>query len=234
MAYMMEFPGHLTKLGGETMEKNNNGKIVAIVALVVAVVALSVGFAAFADDLTINGQATAAAAADPFDDPTNGLAYDSTSNHCFYTGDVNETAISGASAGTASGDTWSGIDVPLSAAHPSVTCVAEVENKTSYTAYLTSIATNGGLSCADNSGSANASTNASNICAGATLDIDIGGDTLHVTNAQASNTNCNSTISSTNGTVTVTVTAAYNPSALTDEDVVITLPTITHSYSSTR
>ncbi|MBR7042306.1 MAG: hypothetical protein IKI04_02270 [Bacilli bacterium] len=217
------------------MEKNNNGKVVAIVALVVAVVALSVGFAAFADDLTIAGQATARAGADPFDDPTNGLEYDSTSPKCFYTGDVNETAITGADAGTASGDTWSGIDVPLTSDHHSVTCTATVVNNTSYTAYLTAIAANRGLQCTDNSGSANASTNAANICAGASLDISIGNDTLTVTNAQASITsNLTSSISSGGGTVTVTVEASYNPNALTDEDVVISLPTITHSYSSTR
>ena len=71
MAYMMGFPEHLTKLGGETMEKNNSGKMVAIVALIVAVVALSVGFAAFADDLYINGTATASASGNAFDDLVN-------------------------------------------------------------------------------------------------------------------------------------------------------------------
>ena len=46
--------------------ENKSGKIIAIVALAIAVVALSVGFAAFADQLTISGTATVEKAADAF------------------------------------------------------------------------------------------------------------------------------------------------------------------------
>ncbi len=214
------------------MEKNN-GKIIAIVALVVAVVALSVGFAAFADTLTIDGQATAESQANPFDDSTNGLAYKSGSAKCFVTGDANETAIAGADAGTASGDTWSGISVPLTATNPSVTCTAVVENKTSYTAYLRNIYTTAGLTCG--SSGANATTNANNVCAGASVEVQIGSvaaDKITITNAQTSNTGTTGSIAATNGTATVTVKITYNPEALTDEDVTITLPTISHDYAS--
>ena len=216
------------------MEKNN-GKIIAIVALVVAVVALSIGFAAFADQLTIDGQAKAAAQADPFDDSTNGLAYLSTSPKCYVTGDNNKTSITGANVGTASGDAWSGISVPLNATNPSVTCEAVVENKTSYTAYLTGISSNKGLECS--STGANATTNASNVCAGAQVVVKVGdnaADTLTITNASNSNTSTAGSIAASTGTATVTVTISYDSSALTDEDVTITLPTITHSYSSAR
>lgn len=214
------------------MEKNN-GKIIAIVALVVAVVALSVGFAAFADQLTIDGQATAESQANPFDDPTNGLAYQESSAKCYYTGDSSKTAIAGADAGTASGDAWSGIDVPLTSEHPSVTCEAIVENKTSYTAYLRNIFTTKGLTCT--SEGANATTNASNVCAGASAEVQIGtvaADKITITNAQTSNTGTTGQIAATNGTATVTVKITYDPAALTDEDVTITLPTIKHDYAS--
>ena len=211
------------------MEKNN-GKVVAIVALVVAVVALSVGFAAFSDTLTIDGNANVAAAANPFDDTTNGLAYSSTAPKCYATGDSNQTAIG--TPGTASGDTWSGISVPLNSTTDSVTCVATVLNKTSYTAYLRSISASAGLSCA--STGANATTNANNVCSGAQVVVNIGGTdslTINGTTKPADATGTSS-LAPTDGTATVTVTISYNKNALTDEDVTITLPTITHTYSS--
>ncbi len=217
------------------MEKNNNSKVIAVVALVVAVVALSVGFAAFADQLTISGNATAAAAADPFDDSTNGLAYLSTSPKCYVTGDTDQTAITGANVGTATGDTWSGISVPLTATNPSVTCTATVENKTSYTAYLTGISTTTGLTCS--SSGTNGTTNANNVCSGASVEVQVGSvstDKITVTNAAANNNSTSGSIAPTSGTATVTVKITYDPTALTDEDVIITLPTITHSYSSAR
>ncbi len=210
------------------MEKNN-GKVVAIVALVVAVVALSVGFAAFSDSLTIDGNANVSAAANPFDDATNGLAYSSTAPKCYATGDSNQTPIG--TPGTASGDTWSGISVPLNSTTDSVTCVATVLNSTSYTAYLRTIAASAGLSCA--STGANATTNASNVCSGATVGVNIGGDTLTISGStKPADVTGTSSLAASGGTATVTVTISYNKAALTDEDVTITLPTITHTYSS--
>ena len=107
------------------MEKNN-GKVIAIVALFVAVVALSIGFAAFTDTLTINGTATVKKADDAFE---SNFAYDSTSEEaCTLTGG---TALESGTynAGTSSDDTWTGISVPLTMTNPSVTCTAKVKNK---------------------------------------------------------------------------------------------------------
>ena len=214
------------------MEKNN-GKLIAIIALVVAVVALSVGFAAFTDSLNITGSAKAAAQSNPFDDGTNGLNYRANTNACVFTG-TETSAISGTySAGNLSDDSWTGISVPLTAEHSSVTCTATIENKTSYTAYLTSLGANGGVSCS--STGANATTNANNVCATVNVVVQIGtGDANKLTfgNTQPSaNTSTTSSIAAS-GTQDVTVTISYSPSALTDEDVTITLPTITHDYSS--
>ena len=217
------------------MEKNN-GKIIAIVALVVAVVALSVGFAAFADQLTIDGNATAKMGDNPFDanGTAAGLNYKSTTAECHDTENSSTNVITtGYSTGEASGDTWSGISVPLTATNPSVTCTAVVENKTSYTAYLRNIYTTAGLTCG--SSGANATTNANNVCAGASVEVQIGSvaaDKITITNAQTSNTGTTGSIAATNGTATVTVKITYNPEALTDEDVTITLPTISHDYAS--
>ena len=85
------------------MEKKSNGKVIAIFALAIAVLALSVGFAAFTDDLTIDGNATASASGNAFDDTSNnGLNYKSATGKCYLTGDNNKTAIAGANAGNLS------------------------------------------------------------------------------------------------------------------------------------
>ena len=217
------------------MEKNNNGKMVAIVALVVAVVALSVGFAAFADDLTIDGTATVESK-NEFDDDTatNGLHYRANSNKCYLTNDNTKAAIDGANVGTLSTDAWSGISMPLGDSANSITCEAVVENLTSYKAYLTSLAANGGLTCT--SSGANKTSNETNVCGATTLTVkvgDVAGDTITVTNAAVTNSSTQGEIAATSGTALVTVTVAYT-GAQTDENVTITLPTITHHYSSAR
>ena len=222
--------------------ENKNGKVIAIAALVVAVVALSVGFAAFADTLTINGTATAKAGSNPFDTNSTdaGLNYKVNTAECHSTADSSVNVISGSySAGTASGDSWSGISVPLTTDVPSVTCTAVVENATSYVAYLRSIGANGGVSCS--STGANASANASSVCATVNVVAQFGSvqtDSITFGTTQpATKTDTTGSIaannSTANGESTVTVTISYTPSnVVADEDVTITLPTISHDYSS--
>ena len=218
------------------MEKNNNGKMIAIVALVVAVVALSVGFAAFADDLYINGTAMVEANGNAFD-ATAGtdLRYQANSNKCYLTSDTSKTAIAGADVGTLTEDVWDGIELPLGSSATSITCEAIVENNSAYIAYLKSLAASGGLSCS--STGANATANETNVCGATTLTVAIGSDNISVTNAAVTNSSTSGSIAaksgSTPGTATVLVTVAYT-GAITDEDVTITLPTITHHYSSTN
>ena len=125
------------------MEKNNS-KIIAVFALVVAVIALSVGFAAFADDLTISGSATLEKN-DIFDE---NVKYTSATQSCEY--DNGDNAITtGYSAGTLSDDSWTGISVPLQNVEgkKKVTCTAQIENGSPYDAWLKSIATTTGLTC---------------------------------------------------------------------------------------
>ena len=220
------------------MEKNN-GKIIAVVALIVAVVALSVGFAAFADQLTIDGNATVKQGANAFDDATNGLAYLSSSPSCVITGTQTSVATSPYSQGTATGDSWSGISVPLTHANPSVTCTATVENRTAYTAYLRGITSNTGVTCS--STGADAATNTSDVCGAITVDVTVGSvitDTIQITETAASKNDTTGSIAAmsenTPGTATVTVVIAYDNNVVPDGDVVVTLPTITHSYSSAQ
>ncbi len=207
--------------------------------MVVAVVALSVGFAAFADDLTIDGTATVNASGNAFD-ATAGtdLRYRANSAKCYLTSDTTKTAVSGAVVGTLTEDAWSGISLPLGSTANSITCEAIVENNSSYTAYLKSLAANGGLACV--SSGDNASVNEAAICKTAepwtttltvTIDSDnSASDTITVHNAAVTNSSTTGSIAA-NSTATVTVTVAYTGATI-DDDVTITLPTITHHYSS--
>lgn len=220
------------------MEKNNNGKVVAIVALVVAVVALSVGFAAFADQLLINGTAVAKVSNNnPFDNATTGgLRYRANSQGCTKTGDTSVNVITGDySAGTLNDDSWTGINVPLTEDVPSVTCTATIENLSSYTAWLKSIGADSGVRCASTGN--NASTNASNVCSTVNVTVQIGSvanDKLEITTTQPATNSSTTGSIAPSGTAEAKVTISYTPTAVYDEDVTITLPTITHDYSSVQ
>ena len=221
------------------MEKNN-GKVIAIVALLVGVVALSVGFAAFADTLTINGTATAKQSGNPFDEEANnGLNYKTATGKCYLTSDANKAALAGANAGNlVSGggngvDEWTGISVDLGNAAKDVTCEAVVENKSDYKAFLTELSTAAGLSC--ESSGANKTVNETNVCAATTVTASVNDgshtDTIEITNAAATSATKTVELEGKTGTATVTVRINY-AGATTDEDTTITLPTISHKYSS--
>lgn len=221
------------------MEKNNNGKVVAIVALVVAVVALSVGFAAFADQLLINGTAVAKVSNNnPFDNATTGgLRYKANTQKCTKTGDTTVNVIStGYSAGTLNDDSWTGINVPLTEDIPSVTCTATIENLSSYKAWLKSIGADSGVGCT--SSGSNATANASSVCSTVNVTVQIGsvaGDTLSIGTTQPTANSSTTGAIEPNQEATATVTISYTPAnAVYDEDVTITLPTITHDYSSVQ
>lgn len=222
------------------MEKKSNGKVIAVFALAIAVLALSVGFAAFTDDLTIDGNATASASGNAFDDESNnGLNYKSATGKCYLTGDTNKAAIAGANAGNLSSgggdgvDTWSGITVDLGATAKDVTCEAVVENKSAYKAFLTELSTAAGLTCT--SSGANKDSNEANVCGQTTVTVSINdgthADSMSITNAAAASATKTVEIPASSGEATVTVQIDYN-GATTDADTTIALPTIHHKYSS--
>ena len=225
--------------------ENNNGKVIAIIALVVAVIALSIGFAAFADDLTIEGNAVLEKT-EAFDAY---VQYVSASPECHYEGGSSDDAITtGYSHGTASGDTWSGISVPLKneTGYKKVICVAQVENASAYDAYLTSIATTAGLTCAAQDASNDPVTNLSDVCGTNNANVKVTvkiGDTESTTDyAEIQNAAVNQSITSGNkidkktgdtaDTTNVYVIFEYLGSAEPDGNVLITLPTVTHHYST--
>ncbi len=216
------------------MEKSN-AKVYAVIALVVAVVALSIGFAAFSATLTIENASATVKANDEFSANVN---YVSGSPKCYYTGDTNKTAVTNAVAGTASGKTWTGVSVPLTAGHYSVTCEAEILNESNYIAYLKSISANGSLTCASVGSGDSAATNISTICNNTTATVSLDSKPAEVatfTNGTNSAfTSTTSSIAASTGTDTVYLTIAYAGSVAADGDITVTIPTISLLYKTAQ
>ncbi len=209
------------------MEKSN-GKIVAVVALVIAVVSLSVGFAAFAATLTVSSSANVTAVNDFTGNVNYTNGYTVT---CKYTG--TETDAEGATVGTASGKTWTGISIPLSAEHKSVTCTAQVHNESTYTAYLKQISIANTLSCAATGSGDAAATNVSTFCPTVSATLAVGSDSATFTSTNSTAVNGTGSIA-TNGYATVTLTVSYTGTVTPDGDIGITIPTISHLYSTSN
>lgn len=136
------------------MEKERGAKIIAIVALLIAVVGLTVGYAAYSSTLTINGNANV--------DPASWKV-----NFGYKTGDSLTGTINGHAtentAPTLADTTISGFDVTLKAPGDSVTYNFLIKNSGTLNARLANF-TMGTLTCAPNEGSSISPENATKLC----------------------------------------------------------------------
>ena len=136
------------------MEKERGAKIIAIVALLIAVVGLTVGYAAYSSTLTINGTATV----DPaswkvnFDYKTGDSLTGTTTGHATET-----------TAPTLADTTISGFDVTLKAPGDSVTYNFLIKNSGTLNAELANF-TMGTLTCAPNASSSISQEDATKLC----------------------------------------------------------------------
>jgi len=212
------------------MEKNNS-KIIAVAALVVAVIGLSIGFAAFAATLTIENISATMAADNQF---TANVNYKSVAPTCYVTG--TSASISGSyNAGTASAKQWTGISVPLTMSQKSVTCEAQIENSSAYRAALDSISIGGTFTCQSvaASGTDGYATNATTICDGTRVTVTTSGASAVFTNASHDAvTGITGSSIATSSSATVQVTIEYTGTVAADGDVAITVPTISLNYKS--
>lgn len=117
------------------MEKNRSSKIIAVVALVVAVFGLTLGFAAFSNTLTISSSAYVSPSSENF------KVNFSTSSSTSATGTVSGSATGSATAeaATLAATTVSGIKANLTAPGETVSYTFYVRNTGEYDAYLNSI-----------------------------------------------------------------------------------------------
>ena len=136
------------------MEKERGAKIIAIVALLIAVVGLTVGYAAYSSTLTINGTANV--------DPASWKV-----NFGYKTGDSLTGTIKGhateTTAPTLADTTISGFDVTLTAPGDSVTYNFLIKNSGTLNAKLANF-TMGTLTCAPNASSSISPEDATKLC----------------------------------------------------------------------
>ena len=129
------------------MERDRSSKIIAIIALFVAVVGLSLGFAAFTQNLTISPAADVAA------DDSNFIVDFSTSQDSIVTGTVEPTlspeeeGAPTAENATISSTTITGISAHFTKDNQSVTYDFYVRNNGKIPAYLNAIDFGDGASC---------------------------------------------------------------------------------------
>lgn len=136
------------------MEKERGAKVIAIVALLIAVVGLTVGYAAYSSTLTINGTANV--------DPASWKV-----NFGYKTGDSLTGTIKGhateTTAPTLADTTISGFDVTLKAPGDSVTYNFLIKNSGTLNAKLANF-TMGTLTCAPNASSSISQEDATRLC----------------------------------------------------------------------
>lgn len=136
------------------MEKERGAKIIAVIALLVAVAGLTIGYAAYSSTLTINGTATV----DPADWNVK-FAYTSGDRLIAEkTGNATETT-----APTLTDTAVSGFDVVLNAPGDSITYKFSVKNAGTLNATLGTF-TMGTLSCAPNTSSTISQEDATTLC----------------------------------------------------------------------
>ena len=118
------------------MEKNKSSKIIAVVALVVAVFGLTLGFAAFSNTLTISSSAYVSPSDENFK-----VAFSTSLTDANVTGTIAGTPTGAATAedATVSGTTVSGIKANLTSPGESVSYTFYVHNSGEYEAFLNSI-----------------------------------------------------------------------------------------------
>ncbi len=212
------------------MEKNSY-KVITVLSLVIAVVALAVGFASYSATLTIENATATATASNSF---TPNVQYKQGTLSC------KRGATDVQSAGSLNDLThatiWTGASVTLTGPGDSITCEATVENKSTFVAYLKSITIAApGLTCQP-------------VASGVTLqNLTAACDSIDLTVTEGSASATADTTGSVNASSvsgvsiaagaeqTVSFTVAYPAnSPVTDGDFTITIPTITFVYDSAQ
>lgn len=213
------------------MKMTKNSKIVLLVLLVLVVVGTSIGFASFSKTFTIStSNATVAQATDPF---ATGLY--------MTVADSNNGTVSDLGGGTSKGVTWSGLTGTINDSTRTITYTAQMNNASTYIAYLNSVVSSGNLVCTAVNTTQTNQTLVDNCCSALTLTLEVNGYTGTITKTSginASNLNngtykVDAVSAGVNGTapVKLTLTLASN-ATLPDGDFVVTIPAITFGYTS--
>ncbi len=210
---------------------SRNKKLVTIVALVVAIIGLGIGFAAFATNLKVDSGAKVTPSASAFK-----VKFSGTTLNC------NTKTGSGAATATGTigtdGLSITGLAVTLTKPGDSVTCTGTITAEGDYTAYLTGITTSK-LTCSAASGTFGSLGSAA--CSSIKATFSVGTAVATATTASSSNaaTLGESLKLTKTGTTfnshTLTVKIEYLSSGkATDEAMNITIPKTTLVYQTVK
>lgn len=180
--------------GGEIMEKERGSKVIAIVALLIAVVGLSIGFAAYSSTLVISNTSATVGAANETDFnvifSTSGTADDTTIANL-----VTSASISGGAQAvlkettsdftpSMDGTTISGLSAKFTEPGQSVTYKIYAHNTGKFVAYLNSL-TIGEKTCTANEGTTQSFVD--QVCPSITMSVQVGKDAETTTSLNSIN-----------------------------------------------
>ena len=204
------------------MRNSNGSKYIVIMALLISVVALSIGFAALSSTLTIKSSATV----------TNTTGFDvrlSSSKTAVATNSITPT-VSGATATAATissgaSNQISGISVTFTAPGQTATYTLAAYNNGIFTGYLNAIAF-GTKTCTPGTGTTQSYVDSA--CNGITMSVKVGSTTYSSSN---NNISSHSLATGTGEDVIVTISYATG-SAVADGDFTVDFGTTTLTYGS--
>ena len=211
------------------MGENKGYKILAVIALVLGVVGVTLGYAAFSNTLTISSTASVTPDASTFNVDF------SSSSTAVQTNDITPTLsanVVGFTATNATIDntnspTISNLKATFTEPGQSATYTFYAYNAGEYIAYLKSIVFSGTKTCTAKTGTTQSLVDSA--CNGITLNVKVGSEAATTTSV-ASVSNHALAI---NGAEEITVVISYaNGSAVADGDFDVTLPSIVLTYNS--
>lgn len=214
------------------MEKDKSSKVIAIVALLVAVVGLSVGFAAFSSTLTISSNANVTPNADTFKVvfSSNGTTLTEENVTGVATGDASATAAT--INNSAANPTITGLSATFTEPGQSVTYTFYAHNKGEYDAYLKSVTyanvTDETSSKVCTPGSDTTASLVTNACDDISVKVNVGSTN---TTASTADITGHSLLKTAFETVTVTIEYATNGDRA-DGDFTVAFGDISLVYSS--
>ena len=214
--------------------KENSNKIIAIVALVVAVIALAVGFATYTATLTISAH-DVTVGSDTF---SPNVIYKAGTIDC----STVSTGATVVSAGSFTDDvTWDGVEISLAEPGDYATCTATVINNSTFIAYLYELKTASALTCESKATSDNpATTGVSDACAGMELSVTHGTTSITADSTAAGQAGgasgtaiTGNSIAANGGEKTVSFTVTYTSgSAKANGDFLVHIPQISMIYKT--
>lgn len=216
--------------------KQGNGKIIALAALAIATLSLTIGFATYTQTLNIQETKFDVIPENTF---TPNVKYKE--NSAVEVGHTGNATVTSAGTIDTEKTLWSGIQVGFTAPGEAVTLKATVENKSTFIAYLDQITTGSNkITCEAKTGTGvnSATQNIDEACSGIKVTVTPGTDTTNemvVTSAAAGNVSniSNHSLAATTGTEDITLKIEYlDGSAVTDGDFTVTIPLVALTYKS--